>query len=102
LWAVIFYKTKYFDFHGKKQYPPVMIAYLCSVMSHGFTGLALMVYLPGQYTLLGVGSILFMLSDFVITFHKFRCPENKWVLRLNSGLYFTGLLLIVLSMTMIA
>lgn len=93
----------YFSF---KKYPNIfklgkmkgpMILYLSSITLHGSFGIAVMALVPGKM-LLGLGSFLFMLSDLVLTCDKFVFDKNKWVLRLNSALYFTGMLLIVLSM----
>jgi len=94
-----FYKFPNFFKVGKKK--PVVLFYATSIFMHGITGLAIAVY-TNYYPLMimGVGSLLFMFSDIAITFHKFVCPENKWVLRLNSALYFTGLFMIVLSMVL--
>jgi hypothetical protein len=82
---------------GKMRWP--MSLYLTSISLHGIMGLALMVLLPGtNWALMGLGSFLFMLSDFILTFDRFVMPDNKWIVRSNSASYFIGLLLIVLSM----
>ena len=82
---------------GKMRWP--MTLYLTSIILHGIMGLALMVLLPGtNWALMGLGSFLFMLSDFILTFDRFVMPDNKWIVRSNSASYFIGLLLIVLSM----
>jgi len=47
-----------------------------------------------------LGSLLFWISDMIITVLHFVIIGNKWILRANSAFYFTGLLLIVLSMAM--
>lgn len=73
-----------------------IMLYLASIIPNGVFAIAVMSYLPA-YRLLGVGLFLFMLSDFDIVIHKFVVPDNKWVLRLNSCLYFVGLLLVVLN-----
>lgn len=96
--GLLFFKSKLCDFEGSKIMPYVMMFYLASVMAHGITGIVIMIYLPSK-ALLGVGSFLFMLSDFVLTADKFIL-KNKWSLRLNSALYFTGLLLMVLSLAL--
>ncbi len=81
---------------GKMRWP--MIFYLSSIFMHGITGLALMIMMPNPaYKMLGAGSLLFMLSDMDLTLYKFVFDNNKWLVRLNSLLYFSGLLLIVLS-----
>ena len=81
---------------GKMRWP--MMFYLSSIFMHGITGLALMIMVPiPAYKMLGLGSFLFMLSDMDLTLYRFVFDNNKWLVRLNSLLYFTGLLLIVLS-----
>lgn len=95
--GVCFVKFPNFFKVGKKK--PVVLFYASSIFMHGITGLAIAIYTSSPAALiLGLGSLLFMFSDIAITFNKFVCPDNKWVLRLNSALYFTGLYMIVLSM----
>jgi len=54
--------------------------------------------LPGtNFMVMGIGSVLFMISDMVLTAYRFIFKNNKWLIRLNSLTYFTGLLLIVIS-----
>lgn len=77
-----------------------MFFYLATIVASGSFGIATTVYIP-ELRLLGIGLILFMLSDFDIILHKFVWPKNKWIHRLNSALYFTGLLLIVLNVSML-
>lgn len=80
---------------GKLRYP--FLLYLGSITLHGMIGLAVIVYLPQtKYLLLGLGSILYMVSDYFLTVNKFVIP-NKWILRANSCTYFIGMLLIALS-----
>ncbi|MBO4358551.1 MAG: hypothetical protein J5796_01985 [Erysipelotrichaceae bacterium] len=81
---------------GKMRWP--MTFYLSSIFTHGITGLALMLMLPGtSYAMMGLGSLLFMISDMILTTYKFVLDNNIWLIRANSLTYFTGLLLIVLS-----
>ena len=81
---------------GKMRWP--MIFYLSSIFMHGITGLALMIMMPGtSFALMGLGSFLFMISDIDLNLYRFVFNNNKWLVRLNSLTYFTGLLLIVLS-----
>jgi hypothetical protein len=47
--------------------------------------------------MMGIGSLLFMASDMILTAYRFIFNNNKWLIRLNSLTYFSGLLLIVLS-----
>ena len=81
---------------GKMRWP--MTFYLSSIITHGITGLALIILMPGtSFALMGLGSVLFMLSDMILTSYKFIFDNNKWLIRLNSLTYFTGILLIVLA-----
>ena len=82
---------------GKMRWP--MTLYISSITLHGMMGLALMILLPGtKLALMGLGSLLFMISDYILTVDRFVILNNKWIVRSNSTFYFTGLLLIVLSM----
>ena len=81
---------------GKWRWP--MIFYLSSIFMHGITGLALVLMLPGtNYAIMGLGSMLFMFSDIDLNLYRYVFNNNKWLVRVNSLTYFTGLLLIVLS-----
>jgi len=99
--ALIFFSKKYpkvFKF-GKMRWP--MMLYLSSISLHGLMGIALMILLPGTpFFVMGLGSLLFWISDIILTIDHFIIIGNKWILRGNSASYFTGLLLIVLSMAM--
>lgn len=100
LWSIYpilshFYPTA-FNF-GKYKGP--LFFYLVTIISSGTLGLALALFLP-EFRIMGIGLVLFMLSDFDIVLHKFVFPNNKWVHRLNSALYFVGMLLIVLNVAM--
>lgn len=82
---------------GKMRWP--MTCYLSTIITHGITGLALVILLPGtNFVTLGLGSFLFMISDMILTAYRFIFDNNKWLIRANSLTYFVGLLLIVLSM----
>ena len=81
---------------GKMRWP--MTWYLSTILTHGMTGLAMAVLLPGtNFMVMGIGSVLFMISDMILTAYRFIFKNNKWLIRLNSLTYFTGLLLIVIS-----
>lgn len=82
---------------GRMKYP--MLMYLCSITIHGMFGLGTLILLPQlPYILLTVGSIMFMISDIILSIDKFVITNNKWITRSNSLFYFGGLLLIVLSL----
>lgn len=97
------YKPEIFAL-GKWRWP--MTFYLSSIFMHGITGLALILMLPGtKYAVMGAGSMLFMLSDMILTTYRFVRTDfieknKKWFIRANSLTYFSGLLLIVLSTTL--
>ena len=84
---------------GKMKFP--MTFYLSSIMLHGSCGIGAMILLPSVRTLvLGIGSVMFMISDFILTTDKFVIRNNKWIVRANSFFYFIGLLLIALSIAL--
>ena len=81
---------------GKMRWP--MTFYLSSIFTHGITGLAMVLLLPGtNYVTMGIGSVLFMISDIILTTYRFVVGPKKWLVRANSLTYFPGLLLIVLG-----
>lgn len=101
LWFTFFFLFKKFpNFFKMGKMKGPMLFYLSSIIGNGVFGIATMAYVP-NYFLFGLGMFIFMLSDFDITFHKFVCPENKWVHRLNSALYFVGMLIAVLNFALL-
>lgn len=77
--------------------------YILTVTLHGtlaIAGLFLLKPAPTNF-LLCSGLILFMISDYFIALHKFKYLKSKTILRLNSGTYFTGLLLAALCYTFV-
>lgn len=74
-----------------------MYFYLMSIVTNGVLGIVSATFLTSGFLMLGLGLILFMLSDFVIVLHKFVFTDNRWIHRLNSLLYFAGMLLVVLN-----
>ena len=75
--------------------------YLTSIFTHGLSGLCMAILLPGTpFVMMGIGSLLFMISDMDLMTYKFVLGPNKWLVRFNSLTYFVGLLLIVLSTTL--
>lgn len=76
-----------------------MTFYLSSIILHGMFGLGCIVLLPSlPMVLCGVGSVMFMISDMILTVDRFIVQNNKWIVRANSLFYFGGLMLIVLSL----
>lgn len=81
---------------GKMKYP--MTLYLTSITLHGLFGLVSAIFISTtSFVLMGIGSLLFMLSDYILTIDRFIIKNNKWIIRSNSLTYFVGLLLIVVS-----
>ena len=76
-----------------------MTFYLSSIMMHGMFGLGAMILVPTTAGFVcGLGSLMFMISDCILTVDKFVIVGNKWITRSNSFFYFIGLLLIALSL----
>ena len=77
--------------------------YILTVSLHGTLAIAGLILLKPAPTnfLLCTGLILFMISDYFISLHKFKYLKSKAILRLNSGTYFTGLLLAALCYTFV-
>lgn len=82
---------------GKMKYP--MALYLSSITLHGLLGLVSAIFIGTTPMLvMGIGSVSFMISDYILTLDRFVIPKRKWLIRCNSLTYFVGLLLIVLSL----
>ena len=83
---------------NKMKYP--MAFYLSSITLHGLLGLvsAIFVSTTPSILVMGIGSVSFMLSDYILTVDRFVIQNNKWIVRCNSLTYFGGLLLIALSL----
>ena len=72
-----------------------LTGYLISIAMHGTMGVLLIIFFPGTPSFwLGLGSLLFWISDMYLMFYKFRFHDKKWILNLNSLNYFVGMLLI--------
>lgn len=86
-------KTKKFKF-GEYKIPVYVYLGFITV-----NGLLATLSIPMLYPklLLPIGILLFMISDYILMIYKFKF-HNKNLLRSNSGFYFIGLLLIVLSL----
>lgn len=81
---------------GKMKYP--MALYLSSITMHGLLGLVTAIFVgTPALVVMGIGSVLFMTSDYILTVDRFVIQKNKWIIRSNSLTYFIGLLLIALS-----
>ena len=72
--------------------------YIISVTLHGTLSIAGLTQLHDvKSILLCCGLILFMISDYFISLHKFKYKKSKAILRCNSSTYFIGLMLVALS-----
>lgn len=75
-----------------------MTLYLSSVTLNSLFGLTCALFLKTTpFIIRGIGSLLFMISDYILTVDRFIIKKNKWIVRSNSLTYFVGLLLIALS-----
>ncbi|MDD5923810.1 MAG: lysoplasmalogenase family protein [Clostridia bacterium] len=80
-----------------KKYGIKMVIYLVTVTLNGSLGVAIFATCNDfNAKILGLGFVLFMLSDYLLVTYKIYRKE-KWILRSNSGLYFIGMLLITMS-----
>ena len=71
--------------------------YMASVIGHGSFGIVLLTKTNSPVMrVLCVGLILFMISDFFIAAHNFHDKKDKTILRINSGSYFIGMMLVAL------
>ncbi|MCQ2488972.1 MAG: lysoplasmalogenase [Clostridia bacterium] len=97
-WACLWYGGWY-DYSKKPIMKWIFTPYILSVTLHGTLSIAGLFVLPSsaKSILLCCGLILFMISDYFISLHKFKYTESKAILRLNSGTYFIGLMLVALS-----
>lgn len=78
--TMLLYQKEFIDFSSVRVFP----AYLFSVSMHGS---------------LGAGVFLMMISDYILSVHKFKHGAN-WILRCNSASYFVGTLLAALSLSL--
>ena len=65
---------------GKMRYP--MAFYLSSITLHGLLGLVCAIF-TGSTALLvmGIGSVSFMISDYILTVDRFIIQRKKWIIR---------------------
>ena len=74
-------------------------AYMAMVTIQGGAGFALTLsHPPKSAALLGAGMLLSMGSDYLLMLHRGRYGTSRWILRGNSLLYFSGMLLAALSL----
>lgn len=95
--------SKRIDFGSKGILMPI---YVTSVSLHGTLAFGIManasaLSLVGagsfaHFSVLGLGLFLFMVSDYFLITHEY-VNKNNWVLRMNSGTYFIGMMLAAIS-----
>ncbi len=89
-------KKGWYNMPEKMQMP--FTGYILSVTLHGTLSFAVLTQMQDVKTvLLCAGLVLFMISDYFISLHKFKYKDSKLILRCNSGTYFIGLMLVALS-----
>ena len=95
---ILMLKKGYLDLKGKKAFS----YYMASIVAHGSLGLLLSLnrYDP-LHCVLGNGLTMFMISDFFLASHYFHDKSKNLILILNSGFYFTGMMLVALYMSFI-
>ena len=71
--------------------------YMVSVISHGTMGTVMALFTAvNTNKVLGIGLLLFMISDFFIAFQNFYDKESKLIKRCNSLSYFSAMMLIAI------
>ncbi|MGI6607832.1 MAG: lysoplasmalogenase family protein [Erysipelotrichaceae bacterium] len=71
--------------------------YMISVISQGSMGAVMALFTSVDvYRVLSIGLLLFMISDFFISFQNFYSKESKLIKRCNSITYFSGMMLIAI------
>ena len=94
-YALLEHFTDRFDF-GEKRWKA--LAYLSLVSFHGCLGITMYFVMNINWAImLGMGSFLFMLSDYVLAAYVFSVHKYSAVQKLNTFLYFSGICLIALS-----
>ena len=92
----VYFALKRFMNFKNKTFP--ILIYVFTVTLQGTLGLVLAIcFFNIKMMLFGIGLTLFMISDYFLMVHKFKYHKN-WILRCNSGFYFIGLLMVVLSL----
>lgn len=104
IWTIPIYLILYFTFlivshkysfnFNKKQIPIYM--YLSCMTTNGLLA-TITLFTKQNNILFSLGVILFMISDYLLITYKFKFKKNL-LLQLNSCFYFTGMLLIALSL----
>ncbi len=88
-----FVKTGILDLKGMDAFN----MYMVTVISHGAMGTVMALFTSiNTNKILGIGLLLFMISDFFISFQNFYHKKSDLIKRCNSLTYFTGMMLIAL------
>lgn len=96
--GIYFKKSKKLDFKVKF---PLAMGYLFFVTLHGALSLILYIILDSAFIMpFGLGSMLFMTSDYILVKYTFSKDPQMYDQRLNTTCYFMGILLIAVSMFM--
>lgn len=81
---------------GKMKIP--FCGYLITVTLHASLSIAgLFLLHDARSVLLFLGSIMFMISDYMLAFHDFKYKDKKWISRISTLFYFPGLMLVSLT-----
>lgn len=81
---------------GKMKVP--FCGYLVTATLHGSISLAALFFLHDyRSVLLFAGSVMFMISDYMLAFHDFKYKDKKWLSRVSTLFYFPGLMMISLT-----
>lgn len=92
--VMMLYHRDRIDFNDIGVYP----VYLGSVTVHGSIGIVLAAARrTPAVVFVGLGLFLMMVADYFLTVYEFKHRRN-WILRCNSGAYFTGVFMVALSM----
>ena len=98
-----FFILAYTKFFYKMSKHAATYIYMPSVTLHAAISIVLAILIHNPFIiLLSIGLTLFMISDFFIMINHYVMEKSKLCLRLNSGFYFIGLLIVSLSISYIA
>lgn len=95
------YIKKFVQIESKEKFK-LSLGYLVFVTSHAVLSVIMTLIINNSFSLIfSIGSILFMMSDFVLVKDALAVNKSLLVRRLNTALYFMGILLISMSMFML-
>ena len=77
----------------------IFAVYMLSVISHGSLGMIFFLSdFPGVRKILGLGLLLFMVSDYFLALECFGKKKTLFLRIMNVLTYFTGMMLVTISM----